>query len=122
MSSGFLYGENEPSVPCPFCKTDCLADFVDIGVGYQQCGPYHCDQCGASEIGPYDNERELSEQEKAVGWYASNSEPGSSANVIGGKAVSYKQVEQAYRQEFKGNPLWEDKSYVANWWERLRRG
>lgn len=28
------------------------ADFVDVGVGFAQCGPYHCDNCDASEISP----------------------------------------------------------------------
>ncbi|WP_214807518.1 hypothetical protein [Exiguobacterium sp. s102] len=37
---------------CPYCDTKMEADFVDVGVGYVQCGPYHCYSCGASEIGP----------------------------------------------------------------------
>lgn len=40
---------------CPYCNSECEADWVDVEVGYIQCGPYHCDNCGASEIGPYDN-------------------------------------------------------------------
>ncbi len=33
---------------CPECEAECEADFVDIGVGEQQCSPYHCvnDKCG----------------------------------------------------------------------------
>lgn len=37
---------------CPYCKGTTYADSVDVGVGYVQCGPYHCENCGASEIGP----------------------------------------------------------------------
>ena len=31
-----------PTVKCPYCNEECEADFVDIGVGYQQCGSYGC--------------------------------------------------------------------------------
>lgn len=41
-----------PSKPCPYCRMDMEADWVDVGVGMVQCGPYHCWNCGASEIGP----------------------------------------------------------------------
>lgn len=37
---------------CPYCQSEMDADFVDVGVGWVQCGPYHCVSCGASEIGP----------------------------------------------------------------------
>lgn len=36
---------------CPYCGTECEADWVDVGVGFVQCGPYYCENCGASEIG-----------------------------------------------------------------------
>jgi len=120
MSGGYAYGDHEPTEPCPYCQTPCRADFVDIGVGFQQCGPYHCDVCGASEIGPNDEKRPLSDDEKRTGWYGPNSEPGSSANVIGGKVVSHIQARAAYRAEFTGNPLWHDKKYVENWQKRQR--
>jgi hypothetical protein len=87
----------------------------------QQCGPYHCEQCGASEIGPYDKERELTAQERDAGWYAPASEPGSSANIIGGRIVSHVQARDAYQDEFAGNPLWQNEKYVANWWQRQRK-
>jgi hypothetical protein len=40
---------------CPYCGTECYADWVDVGIGEAQCGPYYCENCGASEIGSYDN-------------------------------------------------------------------
>jgi hypothetical protein len=43
---------DEPTRECPYCKSEMEADFVDVGVGMVQCGPYHCYDCGASEIGP----------------------------------------------------------------------
>jgi hypothetical protein len=120
MSGGYTYGEHEPTNPCPYCGTICRADFVDIGVGMQQCGPYHCENCGASEIGPYDEERPLTEAETKAGWYAPGAEPGSTANVIGGRVVSYVQARDAYRAEFTGNPLYEWPGYVEEWWQNQR--
>lgn len=121
MPGGYCYGEHEPTERCPYCGTICRADFVDIGVGMQQCGPYHCESCHASEIGPYDDERPLSEDEKRTGWYAPESEPGSTANVIGGRIVGYVQARDTYRREFVGNPLWHDKQHVDDWWDSQRR-
>lgn len=41
---------------CPYCGYDkCDADFVDVGIGFIQCGPYFCDNCNASEIGSFDD-------------------------------------------------------------------
>lgn len=117
---GYAYGDHEPTEQCPYCGTHCRADFVDIGVGYQQCGPYHCEACGASERGPYDAGRELTDVEVKTGWYAPGAEPGSSANVIGGRFVSYVQARAAYRAQFVGNPLWHDDKYVADWWAQQR--
>ena len=118
--SGYCYGEHEPTELCPYCGSVCRADFVDIGVGMQQCGPFHCDECGASEIGPYDQERVLSPREMDCGWYAPGAEPGSSANVIGGRIVSHVPARRAYQDEFCGNPLWHDKAHVDDWWQKQR--
>lgn len=118
--SGYLYGEQPPTEKCPYCQAVCEADFVDIGVGFTQCGPFHCDQCGASEIGPYDKERLLSDDEKRTGWYAPGAEPGSSANVIGGKVVTHRQMLRTYKEEFTGNSLYEVPGYVENWFEETR--
>ena len=120
MSSGYLYGEDEPTTECPYCQTICRADFVDNGVCLQQCGPYHCEQCGASEIGPNDAERGLFPDEQRTNWYVPGSMPGSSANVIGGKVVGHIQMQKTYKHEFKGNMLWHDKAYVADWWDQIR--
>lgn len=118
--NGYAYGEHEPTQPCPYCRTICRADFVDVGVGMQQCGPYHCESCGASEIGSFDEPRDLSEAERKTGWYAPDAPPGSSANVLDGRIVSHVQARGAYRREFVGNPLWSDKRYVADWWTKMR--
>jgi len=54
---------------CPYCGTEAEAEFVDIGVGMQQCTPYGCPNCQALEIGPHDEPKELTEVEKRTGWY-----------------------------------------------------
>lgn len=118
--AGYLYGTHEPTQNCPYCGTVCRADFVDIGVGYQQCGPYHCEECFALQIGPHDKERTLSKNEEGTGWYEPHSEAGSSANVINGHVVSHVQARETYRREFAGNPLWHDKKHVGEWWGNLR--
>jgi hypothetical protein len=117
---GYGYGDHEPTEACPYCSTICRADFVDVGVGMQQCGPFHCDACGASEIGPYDESRELSAAEVQTGWYGPSSEPGSSANVINGKVVGYVQMRDTYRREFVGNPLYDEPGAVENWFKQIR--
>ncbi len=110
-----------PSEPCPYCGTDCEAEFCDIGVGMVQCGPYHCESCDASSIGTYDEPRELSDKEKDTGWYAPHSEAGSSANVIGGKIVSTHEMKEAYADEFTGNPNYHTEGVVKQWLEDIRK-
>lgn len=102
--SGYTYGSKEPTARCPYCGTECYADFCDVGVGMVQCGPYHCENCGASEIGGYDKPRELSEREEQTGWYAPHSEPGSSANVIDGRIVSADVMRDIYRRANELHP------------------
>lgn len=85
---------------CPYCGKPCEADWCDVGVGYVQCGPFHCTNCGASEIGPHDEERELGPVEKETGWYGPGKEPGSSANVVEGKIVSADVARFVYRKHY----------------------
>lgn len=99
MSGGYCYGEQEPKERCPYCDALCCADFVDVGVGYTQCGPYHCERCGASEMGPFDDERPLTERERDTGWYAPGAPAGSSANVdADGKHIRYFEADTLYRE------------------------
>ena len=113
MSGGYAYGEPEPTRQCPYCKANCDADFVDVGIGYQQCGPYHCDNCEASEIGPCDEERELTPDEERTWWYAPGSKPGSSANVIEGRFVSHEEMRRRYVAEYPA-------SATDEWREKIR--
>lgn len=120
MSNGYNYGQDEPIEECPYCSHPCEADFVDVGVGMIQCGPYHCTACGASEIGPHDRARELAAIEAQTGWYKPDSEPGSSANVINGQIVSHNVMRQVYVKTFTANPQYEEPGFVGRWWERIR--
>ena len=54
---------------CPYCNTECYADWVDVGVGAVQCQPYHCENYYAYEIGPHDEPCELTPEENETGWY-----------------------------------------------------
>lgn len=96
---GYAYGDPEPKERCPYCRALCCADFVDVGVGMVQCGPFHCESCGASEIGPHDEERVLSSEERDSGWYGPNSPPGSSANTDeSGRHIRFFEADTAYRE------------------------
>lgn len=100
MAGGYVYGESEPKERCPYCNAMCCADFVDVGVGMIQCGPYHCEACGASEIGPHDKPRPLTKIEEDTGWYGPGSSAGSSANVDDkGKHITYYEADTLYRQK-----------------------
>lgn len=95
------YGERESTRKCPYCGTKCYADFVDIGIGYEQCGPYHCERCMASEIGPHDvKTRKISKEEERTGWYEPYTEAGSSANIDDdGRHISYQEADTLYREK-----------------------
>lgn len=43
-----------PALRCPQCGSETEADFVDIGVGLQQTGPYGCFNCGWVQDGVQD--------------------------------------------------------------------
>ncbi len=76
----------EPTESCPYCGETCHADFVDNGFGPYavQCGPYHCDGCGASEVGPEGG------GDEATGWYPPDSGQVSPyANTVNGVLVDH---------------------------------
>ena len=96
--------------PCPYCAFPMEADYVDIGIGMQQCGPHYCDNCGASEIGPErgegDLENTLSADEKRTGFYR-NGRISPFANQHNGRPISHQQADAVYRAKYfvvHGNP------------------
>lgn len=54
-------------IECPYCheKFEENCEYVDIGVGMQQCSPNYCPKCGACEIGMSGNG---TPEERLVGW------------------------------------------------------
>lgn len=85
-----------PKAICPYCEyRDCEADYVDVGVGMIQCGPYFCFRCKASEVS-YLDKRELTEKEEATGWYAPNTAVSETANTCQGSLVGHKTAQALY--------------------------
>ncbi len=84
---------------CPYCgNPDCDANWVDVGVGhYAQCEPFHCLVCGASQIGPYDKERQLSDKEKETGWYSPDN-PSDFISTINGTPLDTETALSLYRR------------------------
>ena len=82
---------------CPYCgEKECEADWCDIGVGMQQVGPFHCHQCGASEVGSYDTNT-LDPDEKRTGWFKPK-HTGTTVNTAGGVPVyDYKVASKLYQ-------------------------
>lgn len=103
-----------PTEKCPYCGSECEADWVDVGVGMVQCGPYHCYECHASEMGPERNEwydvnfetgkviwkegHPYNENEMKTGWYDPNKEAKISpyANTVGGQLVDHVTAKEMY--------------------------
>jgi hypothetical protein len=117
---GYGYGEHEPREKCPYCGATCHADFCDIGVGFTQVGPYHCQRCGASEISPYQfnlndmnsrkllDGRVLDEIEHETGWYRPDSDPDSLANVDDdGNHIRHFEADTLYRRKLNVAPRYD---------------
>lgn len=68
---------------CPYCgNAQCFAEWCDVGVGFVQMAPFHCDACTATEIGPHDK-TEPTDTEKEIGWYAPGKLPDTVSSVNG---------------------------------------
>ena len=81
---------------CPYCDSDnCEAEWVDVEVGFIQCGPYICLDCGASEIGAYDK-TPATELEKEKGWYAPDNHS-EHVSTISGKIINSAEALALYR-------------------------
>lgn len=84
-----------PIAPCPYCGNATECDMVDVGVGLTQCGPYHCDFCEASEVGPEGIE-DLTSFESICGWYEPIRGPSPFANTFGGVHVDHVMAKWLY--------------------------
>lgn len=93
MSFPITYGQYKEI--CPYCGGIMECDVVDVGVGPGvQCGPYHCENCNASEIHCSDNKENLDEDEKETGFYKNKISP--IANAINGKLINHKEALELY--------------------------
>jgi len=55
---------------CPFCdSTRVDAEYVDIGVGFQQVTPYTCLDCDSQQMNPYHDNSRATEEERRFGWW-----------------------------------------------------
>lgn len=99
---------DEPFESCPYCGESCEADFVDVGIGVVQCGPYHCYKCGASEIGPEGSEGCL-EIEKKIGWYQ-DGKISPYANAVNGEIIDHKSAKKAYELGVLSSKIGDEKS------------
>lgn len=106
---------------CPYCGAPCECDLADVGVGYMQCGPYHCDACDAYEAGPNDDSPDdLARIDARTGWFPPGSIPGSSANMIGGRLATADETRAAYHDRFAGSPDYHEPGAVAAWFDAQR--
>lgn len=86
---------------CPYCENDTYADFVDVGVGMIQCGPFHCENCKSYQIGPHDDHKDLTEIEEKTGWYEPLTDKKySSGNVKNNEFISHEEARKDYRESF----------------------
>jgi len=93
---------------CPHCGyKDCEANFVDIGVGFTQCGPFLCDECG-------------SYQTRDGSWNKAKDPIPEGINALNGKIVGHQEMLVAYKEEFTGNPLHGVDGVVDAWREKHR--
>ncbi len=85
-----------PIAICPYCGCrDCEADWVDVGVGMVQCGPFFCPECRASEASCRDS-RVLTKREEETGWYEPETPVSETANTCGGVLVDHKTAKALY--------------------------
>ena len=83
-----------PTQECPYCGTEMECDWVDVGVGCVQCGPYYCTECGASEMGPEDVLDDVTDEEARTGYYRGRHSP--YANQVMGMLVDHKTAQRLY--------------------------
>lgn len=94
----YSYNQREPKENCPYCGRPCHADWVDVGIAFQQCGPFFCENCKASEIGSFDTPRKLSDIEEETGWYAPGEPISDKANQIDGLPIDHITAKVLYRK------------------------
>ena len=54
---------------CPYCGGSIDAEYVDIGVGFEQVTPFQCLACFAVQFNPYHDNSKATDEEKSMHWY-----------------------------------------------------
>lgn len=86
-------------IECPHCGEEgAEAEWCDVGIGFVQCGPYHCIACGATEIGPHDSPTPLTPEETETGWYRGPNCPSEHCSTLDGKFVDASTALALYRR------------------------
>lgn len=74
----------------------------------EQVAPYRCDGCGAVQIGPYDEPRDLTQAEIFTGWYAPTTAEIASKSEVRGMSEKKNECDavlclksQVYRESLK---------------------
>jgi len=88
---------HRPKAICPYCEAHCEADWVDVGVGLVQCGPFYCLNCKASEAS-YRDTRKLTPREEETGWYLPGTPVSETANTVGGQLVNHIAAKTFYNE------------------------
>jgi endogenous inhibitor of DNA gyrase (YacG/DUF329 family) len=69
LASERMASIEDADVFCPYCGSECEAEWVDLGIDIVQAGPFCCPSCEASEIGGFAEDETYSEQELQTGWF-----------------------------------------------------
>ncbi len=60
---------NDFQCECPFCGGLAECETTHNGVGLQQTQPYICNDCGSTQMNPWGEETNATEEEKRFGWW-----------------------------------------------------
>lgn len=86
-----------PIYGCPYCGFPCSADYVDVGVGMQQCGPYFCQACKACQHHPEDSEP-TDDAGIITGWHLPGAPISRHNNTVDGILVGHREAKAAYNR------------------------
>jgi hypothetical protein len=94
------YSNSDMHRTCPYCgDPNAEADWVDVGVGFEQCTPFFCWNCEACQIGPYDKtyETQMTDEERKTGWYMPSRAYLTSAPMCNGLPVDHETAKELYQ-------------------------
>lgn len=108
-------------VLCPYCNGICDAEFVDIGVGYQQVTAYQCRECQALQMGhPKEDLSKATAEERKNGWWRGPPWMYEKPNPYAKEPEDVERIKKGLLSSGKTMEVWADieKARIA----RMRRG